>query len=317
MLCKMKCGFNVLGNVSALLVLIFLFVPAVLGEVELKHEVEEGRVDVFMRGEHFTSYHYGEEARTPYLWPVNGEGGVGLTRNFPMGEDGVADRDHPHHRSIWFTFGDVNGSDHWHNESIATRKVETGDGEGFSYIRAHNDWLDKDGEAILHEVHELRFRDQPATGRLIELVTTLQANYGDVTFGDNKEGLAAVRVRPELKGSRAGVMTSAHGRQGEKEVYGTPAPWMDYSGRLEGHGWRGIAIFDHPDNFRSGYWHARDYGLMALNPFSKKGVGGLDEDGSHVLEEGGALTLRYAWFVHSGDHEEADIAGAYKKFIGE
>jgi len=296
---------------------------AAFAEVELKHDEEGTKVEVHIRGEHFTTLHYNdgeyEETyeRTPFLWPVHGEGGVGLTRNFPMGEDAIKDEDHPHHRSLYFVFGDVNGHDHWHNHQIVTRRIEMGNRDDYAFIQSHNDWLDPDGEPVVHEVQELRFRDQPASGRLIELKSTLSAKYGDVTFGDDKEGLVALRVRPEIKGNNDGVMTNSRGEQGERNVYGTPAPWMDYSGPLEDYGWRGIAIFDHPDNFRQGYWHARDYGLLSLNPFSRRGVGGEDESGAHTIAEGESLTLRYAWFVHSGNHEEADIDSHYKKFAGE
>jgi hypothetical protein len=40
--------------------------------------------------------------------------GTEMTRNYPM-KKGVAGEveDHPHHRSLWFTHGDVNGIDFW------------------------------------------------------------------------------------------------------------------------------------------------------------------------------------------------------------
>ncbi len=46
------------------------------------------------------------------------------------------------------------------------------------------------------------------------------------------------------------------------------------------------------------------------------GVGGERESGAYTIAEGDSLTLRYAWFVHSGNHEEADINGHYKNFAG-
>ncbi|MEX2673431.1 MAG: DUF6807 family protein [Phycisphaeraceae bacterium] len=289
--------------------------------VELDHDRAKGTIDVHIGGELFTTYHYGRvdggHFRTPMLWPVMGEGGVGLTRNYPMAEDAIEDADHPHHRSLFFLFGDVNGYDHWHKETIATRRVETGEGDGYAWIRSYNDWLDSEGEPVVREVQELRFNEHAASGRRIDLITRFEADYGPVTFDDYKEGLMGLRIRPELRGEADGVLTNARGEQGERAVYGEPAAWMDYAGPLEGHGWRGIAIFDHPDNFRQGYWHARDYGLLALNPFSRQGVGGRDESGSYTLEEDETLTLRYAWYIHSGNHEEADLAGAHQRFVEE
>ncbi len=283
--------------------------------VKLKHDEDEGRVEVHVRGEHFTTYHYGKDARTPFLWPVLAEGGVGVTRNHPMGKDDPASADHPHQRSLYLVYGDVNGHDFWHRERIDTVDLETGDGDGYAWIRARNQWVARDGKVLVEEVQELRFHDTPASGRLIDFATTLKAPHGDVVFRDDKEGLLAFRIRPEIEGRRAGVLTNARGEQGERNVYGTPAPWMDYSGPIEGHGHRGIAVFDHPGNFRNGYWHVRDYGLAAINPFGRRQVGGRDEDGSYTLAEGESLTLRYRVYVHSGDVEEADVAGQYARFV--
>ncbi len=281
--------------------------------VELKHDEEESHIEVHVRGEHFTTYHYGEDVRTPFLWPVLAEGGVGVTRNHPMGEDDPASADHPHHRSLYLVYGDVNGYDFWHRHPIKTADLETGEGDGYAWIRARNHWTTPEGEVLVDEIQELRFHDTPASGRLIDFISTLRAPHGDMVFGDDKEGLLAFRIRPEIEGRRAGVLTNARGEQGERNVYGTPAPWMDYSGPIDGYGHRGIAVFDHPDNFREGYWHVRDYGLAAINPFGRRQVGGL-EDGSYTLAEGESLTLRYRVYVHSGDVEEADVAGQYAQF---
>jgi hypothetical protein len=35
--------------------------------------------------------------------------GTPLTRSFPKKEIGGEDHDHPHHRSLWFAYSDVNG----------------------------------------------------------------------------------------------------------------------------------------------------------------------------------------------------------------
>ena len=282
--------------------------------VSFDHNEQEGRVEVMIRGEHFTTYHYGKEARTPFFWPVLAEGGVGVTRNYPMGEDDPASSDHPHHRSLWLTYGAVNGYDFWHNERIETVKVETGGGGDHGWIRAHNEWTTPDGDVLLKEIQEVWFHDDSARGRLMEFISTLKAVDGDVIFGDSKEGLLAVRIRPEIEGNKAGSLLNVRGERGEGAVYGAPAEWMAYSGPVGEYGYRGVAIFDHPENFRAGYWHVRDYGLAAINPFAPNQVGGLARDGGYTLPKGDSLTLRYGVYVHSGDAEEADLAGQYKRF---
>ena len=50
-------------------------------------------------------------------------------------------------------------------------------------------------------------------------------------------------------------------------TWGKRAEWCDYYGPVEGQV-VGIAIFDHPSNpAHPTWWHVRDYGLFAANPF--------------------------------------------------
>ena len=284
-------------------------------QVNIDLDMDEQRAEVYIRGEHFTTYQFGDDSRIPHLWPMYAEDGVTITRNFPMGEDEpVESTDHEHHKSFWTAFGDVNGYDHWHGEPIVTQNVEAESGDAYGSIRAENMWPDGDGEPIVDETRMYRFYDTPAHGRLFDHIVTFTASYGDVTFGDDKEGMVAFRIRPEIQGNEAGVLTNFEGEQTEDDVYGTPGPWMDYSGPIEDVGHRGIALFSHPSNFRDPAWHVRDYGLAAANPFALSDVAGLDEDGTYVLEEGESLTFIFRAYIHTGDAEAADVAGQYAAF---
>ena len=71
------------------------------------------RVVVTVDGKPFTAYVFTGH-RKPILFPVIGPGGAAMTRSWPLVE-GVAGepQDHPHHESIWFTHGAVNGIDFW------------------------------------------------------------------------------------------------------------------------------------------------------------------------------------------------------------
>jgi len=169
---------------------------------------------------------------------------------------------------------------------------------------------------VMEEIRELRFHDGPASARVFDFISTFKATHGDVTFGDTKEAMLAVRMRPEIDGERGGTLTNAEGRQGEAKVYGTPSPWMDYTGTVEGHGKRGVAIFDHPSNIRPGYWHVRDYGLASINPFGRRSVG-RGENGAHTIPDGESLTLRYRFLIHSGDHEEADVTAHHARYLAD
>lgn len=47
-------------------------------------------------------YHF-TGARRPYLYPIIGPTGAGMTRNYPMKEDVAGEeKDHPHHKGLWF-----------------------------------------------------------------------------------------------------------------------------------------------------------------------------------------------------------------------
>ena len=283
--------------------------------VRVNLDQAEQQAEVHVRDEHFTTYQFADDSRIPHLWPMYAEGGVTITRNFPMGKDEpVESTDHRHHKSFWIAFGDVNGYDNWHRVPILTQKVEAGSGDAYGWIRAENVWPDADGEPIVDESREYRFYDTPASARIFDQKITFTASYGDVTFGDDKEGLVAFRIRPEIQGRNAGLLTNFEGNQGERAVYGTPGPWMDYSGPIEGVGYRGIALFSHPSNLREPAWHVRDYGLAASNPFAMSDVARLGEDGSYVLEEGETLTFLFRAYIHTGDVEQADVAGQYKAF---
>ena len=272
-------------------------------------------IEVRIRNEHFTTYNYSEEHRIPCLWPMYAENGVTITRNWPLGEDEpVSSTDHRHHVSFWTAFGDVNGHDMWHGTPIVAQNVEYGSGDAYGWMRAKNQWMDGDGNPVVDETREYRFYNTPASGRLFDHTVTFTATYGDVTFGDDKEGMVAFRIRPEIQGNHAGVLTNTAGEQGEGNVYGTPMPWMDYSGPIEGVGTRGIALFSHPNNMRLPNWHVRDYGLVGANPFATRNVGGMDEDGSVTLAEGNSLTFQFRVFVHSGDVEEALVADRYADY---
>ena len=130
------------------------------------------------------------------------------------------------------------------------------------------------------------------------------ASEGDVLFGDTKEGTMAIRMAPalRLRGKvAAGEVRNSEGVTG-KAVWGKRARWIDYRGPIDG-ATVGIALFDHPKNHgQPCRWHARDYGLLAANPFGvhhfegkPKGAGGLE------LKKGSQLRLRYRFLFHDGE----------------
>jgi hypothetical protein len=151
---------------------------------------------------------------------------------------------------------------------------------------------------------------------------TLFASNGPLTFGDTKEGTMAVRLAEtmRLKGpvGHGHIINSAGVR--DDATWGKRADWCDYYGPVAGRT-VGLAIFDHPDNPRHPtWWHVRDYGLFAANPFgrhdfealrdvSQKDAGNLD------VPAGQSLTFRYRFYFHEGNERQAGVAEKYGDYI--
>lgn len=296
-------------------------VPA-LGQVKITQGT--GRIDVEIDGKLYTSL-ITEGATKPYLYPLRTATGKVVTRGYPMEMVEGETRDHPHHRGLWFTHGDVNGFDFWGENAkakqgrVRLKKVgplKSGNKEGS--IAAVFEWLDPQGNALLTESRKMTFR---AAGvlRMIDFDATLTA-VQRAKFGDTKEGTFAIRLAEPLKEGKGGTghMVNAEGAEGEKNVWGKRSPWVDYAGQLDGET-VGIAIFDHPSNLKHPtYWHARAYGLFAANPFGEHDFyNDKSRDGSVTLEAGHSQRFRYRVVIHPGDNKAAGIAAMYARYAAE
>jgi hypothetical protein len=293
-------------------------------------------VSVEIDGKPFTDFYVGNEngALKPYLHPLRAPSGKIVTRGYPMLRDVPGEaHDHGHHRGLWFSHGDVNGLDFWAGELtknpakkgaislVKIDKVASGSKEGS--IDATFRWHGPDGKTILTEQRRMVFRG--GANRVIDFDLQLKA-VEKAKFGDTKEGTFAIRLASALEEPgrkslpeprRTGQMVTPDGRKGEKEVWGKRAPWVDYAGEIEGEK-IGVAIFDHSSNPRHpAYWHARGYGLFAVNIFGLHDFeNDKTKDGSMTLEPGQKLRLRYRVVIHPGDEKTAGIAGLYKDWAG-
>ncbi|HOF38560.1 MAG TPA: PmoA family protein [Candidatus Hydrogenedentes bacterium] len=289
--------------------------------VEIVKQDAADAFDVVIAGTPFTTYTYSNDNRKPYLWPVLAEGGVHVTRDWPMGEK-VATDDHVHQKSFWTAYGDINGVDCWgetgdksgyqHSDAVAG-----GSGGAYGWISAQNTWQDKDHKPVIAESREYRFYNTPENMKMVDVQVTFTAAYGDAKFADTKEGgIVSLRMHDALREKGGtGAITNAEGLKGMEACWGKPSAWCDYSGALEGAGVRGIAVFDHPANLRHpSCWHVRDYGLMGANCFGLSHFTDGAENGDFTLENGESMTFSYRVFVHSGNVEEARVADRYADY---
>jgi hypothetical protein len=238
-------------------------------------------------------------------------------------------KDHQHQRGLWFVHDNVNKLDFWNNEwsyfAVQNRKnlgrvnlkkldgVTSGADKGT--ITATFEWTDMEGNnPLLTEKRIMTFYPDPKV-RMFDVDITLTA-LQQVTFGDGKDGVFGIRLRPVLQEDRGSAhITNAEGLVGEKSLWGKPSPWCDYSGVI-GTEKVGVAILDHPENPRHPVrWHARGYGLFAANPFGLSVfTNDKAQNGAVTIEPGKSLRYRYRVIIHEGDVKDADIAGAWAKY---
>ncbi len=282
---------------------------------------EKGKLRIEINGAFFSDYIY-EDVSRPFLYPVIGPARLPVTRNWPMSfQEGEA-KDHPHHRSLWYAHGEINGHDFWSESSRAgtTRHVffkEIASGPDFGRIVSFNQLVAKNGAVIGADTREIIIHNRPDSERIIDFNITIHATRGDLILGDTKEGSMAIRLAPtmRLKGAVAqGRIVNSEGIQ-DGGTWGKRAKWVDYSGPVQGKT-VGVAIFDHPDNPRHPtWWHVRDYGLFAANPFGihnferkKKGLG------DYPVAAGSSAAWKYRFFMHLGDSQSADVESRYTEY---
>ncbi len=280
-------------------------------------------VTVKLDGKLLTKYLI-KSGHKPIFWPVIGPTGKEMTRAYPILPDGKPEerKDHIHHRSFWFTHGDVNGIDFWSEGDkaghIVHREFVKIEGGERAIIVTRNDWNGPDGKK--HCEDERTFVFQAGDGAWwVDCDITVKASAGDVKFGDTKEGSFGVRVAGDMKvtANKGGRIVNSEG-QTDAGAWGKRAAWVDYHGPVEGET-LGVAILNHPTSFRyPTYWHVRTYGLFTANPFGVHHfLGSNDVDGSHTMKKGESFTLRHRVLFHKGDEKEGQVAEAFAAYAKE
>lgn len=292
--------------------------------VQVVPDEAQKRVDITVDGKPFTSYIWSDPLKKPVLYPIVDADGVTLTRGFPPkpGERS----DHPHHVGLWFNFSNVNGFDFWNNSdaikpenrgkmgSIVFKKIDSAkSGEKSGELTTESTWVTGAGEPILEETTHFVFSTDHGS-RVIDRIATLRA-LDHVVFNDDKDGFLGLRVASwlELPTAEGGVFTDAHGVQtkvsgaspdasgeyltseGAKgdAAWGTRGRWCTLTGHKGDHR-DTIAIFDNPKNpGYPTYWHARGYGLFAVNPVAPSAFDKKQPPMHFTLEKGQTTTFRY------------------------
>lgn len=295
------------------------FWGATLGAQQVTFHRVGDRVEVQLADQPFTTVHTGGFTK-PILFPVFAPGQVPMTRSWPMEQRPGEPHDHPHHKSVWFAHGNVNGADFWYDKATI-EVVQVSLDEGRSECVLETRWLKVD-EELATDRSVLRFGFDERS-RWLDWELTVTAGAGPLVLGDTKEGTFAVRTHPDLqltpnpKDNVPEVFGQALNseRERDKAIWGKRARWVHYFGPVDG-AQVGMMLMDHPANLRHPTtWHARDYGLVAANPFGLHDfLGEPPGSGEVTLRPGESLRLVYRLLVHSGEATDEDRRKWYEAF---
>jgi hypothetical protein len=292
-------------------------------------------IEVFIGGKPFTTYYFSPNVAKAYLQPLRDTRGIVVTRGFPVGDAIPANHEHdpslePHQRPMYFAHGDIGGYDFWTEQVFAKYYGHAGNsrwgrmvlrsvdemraGSDSGTIRATFDLVGADQKPIGEETQQFTFHGDPHS-RVIDCEFVIRAKHGALKIGDSKEGTFAIRVAPELDAPQ-GHMVNSEGGEGEPQIWGKRATWVNYDGMIDGQS-LGIAIFDNPRSFRHPtHWHARGYGLFAANPFGIKAfTRDPAQDGSYTIPGGQSVRFKYRVLIHEGNYKDAHVAEQYKEYV--
>lgn len=308
-----------------ILATIFLCSPL---QAQFSFSDNDKALEIHFGGQLVSAFH--SDGRFPYLYPAYSPSGANVLRTMPLTDikGKNEDKDHPHHKGIWLTHGSVNGYDFWLDETKLSRtkslpikgsptirtdsideKLVDKDAASFS---ANLTWV-ADNKDLLKEVRRYRFsKPNPETVR-IDIESTLTAIADSVVFGDTKEGTFALRTDRTLRVQGRIAKATLTNSNGETnlDAWGKKAGWAAYSGPDDLGKPAVVAIIEHPDSFRSPtHWHARDYGLLAANPFGIHDFEMKPKEktlGNHELKKNESIKLSYSVIIHHGTLESAKL----------
>jgi hypothetical protein len=258
-----------------------------------------------------------EKILRPYFAHVHAPDGTQVTRHHPP-RPGVDAVDHDTmHPGIWLAFGDLGGADFWRNKG----RVE--------YLPGNDPVTVEDDSVRIAGVN--RYLDGDEVG--VEIVARTISVLGDgylfqfgssfigkkrCVFGDQEEmGLGLRLATPLAVKGGSGTITNSAGGKNEKEVWGQQADWCDYSGIVEKDGAKrraGMLLIPHKDNFRRSWFHARDYGFIAANPFGQNAFT-KGEKSRIEVKPGDKLDLRFGIWIYSTPADKPpDLAAVAKEY---
>ena len=150
-------------------------------------------------------------------------------------------------------------------------------------------------------------------GYLLIWDATYHSDDRDFVFGDQEEMGLGVRMATALTEKNGGLIRNSDGAESAAATWGRTAAWSDYSGIVGGHR-VGILLMPDPGNFRPSWFHNRDYGLMAANPFGRQAFT-KGEASAVVVKRGEPFRLRFGLLIHASTADQnVDLEAEYAHF---
>jgi hypothetical protein len=289
-------------------------------EVGVKNLPAERKVEFWLDGSLFTAYCYGPEFdQKPVFYPVLLADGTMVNRELTiMDPNHTESKDHPHHRSVFFGYGDVDGLDFWNHpnrERIIHRAILSYSSGTPGRLSVVLDWVDPEGRVMVQELRRILVGGSGDL-RWMDHDITLAAGETGHAFNDIKEGMFAIRLADVLREDTGnGRYINAYGWETADQIWGKRSPWVALRGDI-GDSPVTIAILDHTssENHPS-YWHARAYGLFSINPFGRKDFVSGSEPVNRKLEPYGSYHFRHRLMVYQGKVSKERLDHDYWEYV--
>src|SRR5262249_27102836 len=209
-------------------------------EIKITENKDKKQLDVTVDGQPFTSYVYWDDQKKPILYPLRTSKGTVVTRGYPLEKVAGERTDHPHHISMWFNYGNINGVDFWNTPPEGIKRDEGAiskfgvikhrainavkSGKGGGSLDVAMDWIMPDGSMGMRQDETVVFSAAKDV-RIIDRIITLTAQDKKVVFNDSKEGALGIRVTRQLEepSTKPEVFTDEQGNP-------TKVPVMDNTG---------------------------------------------------------------------------------------
>lgn len=278
-------------------------------------EEQADRLRISLSGKPIVDFIFRDEKiRRPYFANARLTDERQVTRHHPPVKNIDALDHDTMHPGIWLGMGDISGHDFWRNKAamehlrfVKAPTVVDGRLRFASECRLKT----SQGEPLCGLTNDFTLTARP-NGWLLAWSAEFRADERPIVFGDQEEMGFGARVATPYTEKNGGLIRSSSGKKTAKETWGQPAKWCDYSGPGSQSG--GITLMASDQNFRTSWWHNRDYGVFVANPFGREAM----KQGARsaiTVPQGETLKIRFGALIH--DHREFDREAEFAVFASD